>query len=53
MELTPSFIELLRRFAARLHGPNVETFLEVVTGWVLSSPSSLCDRGHFCRWQHW
>ena len=59
MELTPSFIELLQQFAPVFTVPTFKTFLEVVTGWVLSHrhryvtevifAGGNIGNGHWCR----
>ena len=36
MELTPSFLALLQVFATTFTAPTFETFIQVLTGWVLS-----------------
>jgi DDE superfamily endonuclease len=36
MELTPPIIDLLQQFAPVFTAPTFQTFLEIVTGWVLS-----------------
>ena len=36
MELTASFVELLQDFAPVFTTPTFQTFLEIVTGWILS-----------------
>ena len=36
MELTPSFLALLQHFAPVFTAPTYQTFVAIVTGWVLS-----------------
>ncbi len=36
MELTPSFVALLQQFAPVFTAPTFQTFLQIVTGWLLS-----------------
>jgi DDE superfamily endonuclease len=59
MELTPSFVELLQHFIPVFTAPTFQTFVQVLTGWVLSprhryvtevifSGGNL-DNGHWCR----
>jgi DDE superfamily endonuclease len=37
MELTPSFLQLLQYFAPVFTAPTFQTFLQIVSGWILSS----------------
>jgi hypothetical protein len=36
MELTTSFIDMLQHFVPRLYDSTFQTFLQTITGWVLS-----------------
>src|SRR5271167_5132068 len=59
MELTASFVELLQDFASVFTTPTFQTFLEIVTGWLLSHrhryvtevifAGGNVDNGHWCR----
>jgi hypothetical protein len=59
MELTPSFVVLLQHFLPVFTAPTFQTFVEVVTGWVLSPrhryvtevifSGGNVDNGHWCR----
>ena len=59
MELTPSFVDLLQHFAPVFTSPDLQTFVAVVTGWVLSHrhryitdvifSSGHVGNGHWCR----
>ena len=59
MELTASFVDLLQHFVPVFTTPTFETFLQVVTGWVLSPrhryiteiifSSGNVGNGHWCR----
>jgi DDE superfamily endonuclease len=59
MELTPSFIALLQHFVQVFTVPTFQTFIEVVTGWVLSHrhryvtevifAGGNIGNGHWCR----
>ena len=59
MELTPSFVALLQQLAPVFTAPTFQTFLEVVTGWLLSHrhryvtevifAGGNVDNGHWCR----
>ncbi len=59
MELTRSFLDLLQHFAPVFTAPTFQTFLQVVTGWILSHrhryvtdvifSGGNVDNGHWCR----
>ena len=59
MELTPPIIDLLQQFAPVFTVPTFQTFLEIVTGWVLSHlhryvtevifAGGNIGNGHWCR----
>jgi hypothetical protein len=59
MELTPSFVNLLQHFAPVFTAPTFQTFVHVVTGWILSHrhryvtdvifSGGNVDNGHWCR----
>ncbi len=59
MELTASFVELLQDFASVFTTPTFQTFLEIVTGWILSHrhryvtevifAGGNVGNGHWCR----
>ena len=59
MELTPSFVVLLQHFAPVFTTPTFQTFVEVVTGWLLSHghryvteiifAGGNLGNGHWCR----
>ncbi len=59
MELTASFVELLQDFAPVFTTPTFQTFLEIVTGWILSHrhryvtevifAGGNVGNGHWCR----
>src|SRR5271155_2882320 len=59
MELTASFVELLQLFTPVFTTPTFQTFLEIVTGWVLSHrhryvtevifAGGNVGNGHWCR----
>jgi hypothetical protein len=59
MELTPSFVALLQQFLPVFTAPTFQTFVEVMTGWVLSCrhryvtevifAGGNVDNGHWCR----
>jgi DDE superfamily endonuclease len=59
MELTPSFLELLQQFVPVFTAPTFQTFLEIVTGWVVSHrhryvtevifAGGNIGNGHWCR----
>ena len=59
MELTTSFVDLLQHFAPVFTTPTFQTFLQIVTGWVLSHrhryltevifASGNVGNGHWCR----
>jgi SRSO17 transposase len=59
MELTPSLVDLLQHFAPVFTAPTFQTFLEVVTGWILSHrhryvtevifAGGNVGNGHWCR----
>ena len=59
MELTASFVDLLQHFAPVFTTPTFQTFLEIVTGWVLSHrhryvtevifAGGNVGNGHWCR----
>jgi len=36
MDLTPSLVDLLQHFAPVFTAPTFQTFVEIVTGWILS-----------------
>lgn len=36
MELTPSFTDLLQQFTPIFTAPTFQTFLQILTGWILS-----------------
>jgi hypothetical protein len=59
MELTHSFVDLLQHFAPVFTAPTFQTFVQVVTGWVLSHrhryvtevifSGGNIGNGHWCR----
>jgi SRSO17 transposase len=59
MELTPSFVALLQQLLPVFTAPTFQTFLDVVTGWLLSHrhryvtevifAGGNIDNGHWCR----
>jgi hypothetical protein len=59
MELTPSFVVLLQQFLPVFTAPTFQTFVQVVTGWLLSHrhryiteiifAGGNLDNGHWCR----
>ena len=59
MELTASFVDLLQQFVPVFTTPTFQTFLEIVTGWVLShrqryvteiiTAGGNVDNGHWSR----
>ena len=59
MELTASFVDLLQHFAPVFTAPTFQTFLQIVTGWVLSHrhryvtevifAGGNVGNGHWCR----
>ena len=59
MELTPSFLVLLQQFAPVFTTPTFQTFVQIVTGWVLSQrhhyvtevifAGGNVGNGHWCR----
>ena len=59
MELTASFVDLLQHFAPVFTSPTFQTFVEIVTGWVLSHrhryvteiifAGGNVGNGHWCR----
>ncbi len=59
MELTPSFVVLLQQFVPVFTAPTFHTFVQVVTGWLLSHrhryiteiifAGGNLDNGHWCR----
>jgi hypothetical protein len=59
MELTPSFVLLLENFLPLFTAPTYQTFVQVVTGWLLSHrhryitevifAGGNLDNGHWCR----
>ena len=59
MELTPSFVLLLQDFLPVFTAPTFQTFVQVVTGWLLSHrhryitevifAGGNLDNGHWCR----
>ena len=59
MQLTSSFVDLLQQFAPAFTVPTFQTFVQVVTGWLLSQrhryvteiifSGGNIDNGHWCR----
>ena len=59
MELTASFVDLLQHFVPVFTAPTFQTFLQIVTGWVLSHrhryvtevifAGGNVGNGHWCR----
>jgi len=59
MQLTSSFVDLLQQLAPVFTGPTVQTFVQIVTGWILSQrhryvtevifSGGNIGNGHWCR----
>ena len=49
MELTDSFLTLLQNFAPVFTAPTYQTFVVIVTGWIISQ-APLRDRSHLLQW---
>jgi hypothetical protein len=59
MELTPSFVHLLQSFAPVFTAPTFQTFVVIVSGWLLThrhryiteiiATSGHVGHGHWCR----
>ncbi len=59
MEVTASFVALLQHFVAVFTAPTFQTFVEIISGWVLSPrrryvtdvifTGGNLDNGHWCR----
>ena len=50
MELTDSFLTLLYNFHSVFTPPTYQTFVDLVTGWILSRPPTLRDRSQLLHW---